>query len=135
MFETMLDTLYNNLELKKENSKIILPEPLLIKSGHKTVWKNSKDFLRLFNRHPDDFTNYINKETTTKINWISDSKSDGCIFQSKIKKDYVYELMKKYISDRIMCKGCKSLDTLIIKNQELRKHNFKCCNCNNELYI
>jgi hypothetical protein len=134
-FDVMLENLYTNLELKKNNYKIILPDPILIKSGHKTIWKNVKEFLKLFNRHPDNFINYINNETTIMAYWVSDSKSDGCIFQTKTKKDYIYELMKKYIKDKLLCKSCQSIDTYIIKDKELRKYNFICNNCKNNYIL
>lgn len=134
-FELLLDNLYTKLELKKVTPKITLPDPVLIKSGHKTIWKNPNDFLNLFNRSAIDLSNYINNETTNKVYWITDSSADGCIFDNKTKKDYLFELMKKYVTERILCKSCKSIDTVIIKNQELRKYNFKCNNCNNEYII
>jgi len=134
-FESMLDKLYSNLQLKKNNTKIVLPEPILVKSGHKTIWKNTKEYLKLFNRHPDDFITYINNNTTAKICWITESKSDGCIFDTKAKKDYIFELMKQYIMERIMCKSCKSIDTTVTKDTNIRKLSFKCNNCKNELYL
>jgi len=134
-FVLMLDSLYNKLELKKVTPKIMLPDPVLIKSGHKTIWKNPDDFLKLFNRKCIDLSNYINSETSNKVYWITDSSKDGCIFDNKTKKDYIFELMKKYVTERILCKSCKSIDTEINKIQELRKYNLKCNNCNNEYII
>ena len=87
-FEEMLDNLYSNLEFKNNNIKIVLPDPILIKSGHKTIWKNIKDYLKLFDRDPDHFIDFINNETTSKVFWLTESKGDGCLFQSKTKKDY-----------------------------------------------
>ena len=84
-FDEMLDNLYSNLEFKNNSIKIVLPTPVLIKSGNKTVWKNVKDYLKLFDRDPEHFINYINNETTNKVFWLTESKSDGCIFQIKIK--------------------------------------------------
>ena len=134
-FEDMLDDLYNNLDLKKSNPRIVLPEPVLIKSGHKTIWKNPNEFLVIFNRSHTDLGNFINAETNATLNWISESVLDGCIFSSKVKKDYIYEVFKKYVNERVICKSCKSLDTILERNQELRKYNFKCNNCNNELIL
>jgi len=134
-FENMLDDLYNNLDLKKSNPRIVLPEPVLIKSGHKTIWKNPNEFLVIFNRNQNDLSNFINSETNATINWISESVLDGCIFSSKVKKEYIYEVFKKYVNERVICKSCKSLDTILERNQELRKYNFKCNNCNNELIL
>jgi translation initiation factor 2 beta subunit (eIF-2beta)/eIF-5 len=134
-FDEMLNNLYMNLECKKNNFTMVLPEPILIKSGYKTIWKNIKEFLRMFNRHPDDFSNFVNTKTISKVLWISDSKSDGCIFQDKTKKEYVYELMKRYIKEQIVCKSCDSVNTTITKNKDLRKYNFICGDCKNEYII
>ena len=134
-FEDMLDDLYNNLDLKKSNPRIVLPEPVLIKSGHKTIWKNPNEFLVIFNRNQNDLSNFINSETNATINWISESVLDGCIFSSKVKKEYIYEVFKKYVNERVICKSCKSMDTVLERIQELRKYNFKCNNCKNELIL
>ena len=135
-FELMLDKLYDKININNNNTKIVLPKPIMIKSGNKTIWKNPDEFINMFNRQSEDFTSYINNKTTSNINWISESLSDGCIFDTKVKKDdYIYDLMKRYVTDRILCKSCKSIDTVLIKDQNLRKYKFTCNNCKNELYI
>lgn len=134
-FDEMLNNLYSNLEFKNNSIKIILPEPILIKSGHKTIWKNIKDYLKLFDRDPEHFINYINNETATKILWLTDSKSDGCIFQSKTKTDYVFEIMKKYIKDKVLCKNCYTINTKLKKNKDLRKYQLYCTECKSEYII
>ena len=134
-FDEMLNNLYSNLEFKKNNFKIILPEPILIKSGQKTIWRNTKQYLKLINRDPNHFIDFINNNTTIKIMWLTDSKSDGCLFQSKTKKDYVYELMKKYIKDQVLCKNCQSMDTKLIKIKEIRKYQLLCGDCKSEYII
>jgi translation initiation factor 2 beta subunit (eIF-2beta)/eIF-5 len=134
-FEEMLDNLYSNLEFKNNSIKIILPTPILIKSGQKTIWKNIKDYLKLFDRDPNTFIEYINTETTNKIFWLSESTSDGCIFQNKIKKDYLFDLMKKYITNKVLCKNCNTMNTKLIKIKELRKYQLLCAECKSEYII
>jgi translation initiation factor 2 beta subunit (eIF-2beta)/eIF-5 len=134
-FEEMLDNLYSNLEFKNNSIKIVLPEPILIKSGQKTIWKNVKEYLKLFDRDPEHFIDYINNETTSKIFWLSESKSDGCIFQNKTKKDYVFEIMKKYITDKVLCKNCHTINTKLNKIKELRKYQLYCSECKSEYFI
>jgi translation initiation factor 2 subunit 2 len=134
-FDEMLINLYQKLESKKQNIKIVLPEPILDRSGLKTIWRNVKQFLKIFNRHPDHFLHFINYETTYKMNWISESKSDGSIFENKMKKEYVYDLMKRYIKDKIMCKSCQSINTQLIKNKDLRRYDFICNDCKNSYVI
>ena len=134
-FDEMLDNLYSNLEFKNNSIKIVLPEPILIKSGQKTIWKNVKEYLKLFDRDPEHFIDYINNETTSKIFWLSESKSDGCIFQNKTKKDYVFEIMKKYITDKVLCKNCHTINTKLNKIKELRKYQLYCSECKSEYFI
>ena len=134
-FNEMLDNLYLNLEQKNNSFKIILPDPILIKSGQKTIWKNIKDYLKLFDRDPEHFIEYINNETTSKVFWLSDYKSDGCIFQNKTKKDYVFELMKKYIKNKVLCKNCNTMNTKLKKIKELRKFQLFCIECKSEYII
>jgi translation initiation factor 2 beta subunit (eIF-2beta)/eIF-5 len=134
-FENMLDNLYSNLELKNSKLDIVLPTPTLVKSGNKTIWKNIKDFLKLFNRDPNHFLHFINNDTSSKVCWLSDSKTDGCIFETKTKKEQIFDIMKKYIKEDILCKSCKNIDTVLEKNKELRKYKLKCNNCKNEYFI
>jgi len=134
-FDEMLDNLYSNLEFKNKSIKIILPEPILIKNGQKTIWKNIKDYLKLFDRDPEHFINYINNETTYKVFWLTDSKSDGCLFQSKTKKVDVFNIMKKYILDKVFCKNCNSINTKLEKIKELRKFQLYCSECNGKYII
>lgn len=134
-FNEMLDNLYSNLEFKNNSIKIVLPDPILIKSGKKTIWKNIKEFLKLFDRDPEHFIDYINNETTNKVFWLTESKSDGCLFQNKTKIDYVFELMKKYIKDKVLCKNCCTINTKLIKVKELRKYQLYCTECKSEYII
>jgi translation initiation factor 2 beta subunit (eIF-2beta)/eIF-5 len=135
-FEIMLDNIYNNLNINNNNTRIELPKPILIKSGQKTIWKNPHEFINMFNRQSDDFTNYINNKSSTQIIWLTDTISDGCIFNIKIKNsDYITNIMRSYVNDRIICKSCKSINTIITKDNNLRKYKFTCYNCNTELYI
>ena len=135
-FENMLDELYDNLDQCNEIVSVILPEPQLIKNGHNIIWKNVKEFLKIANRPPDHFINYLNKNCNCQINWITDSKSDGIIFnQKKIKITNIIDYMKLYLKEFVICKSCRSYKTMIIKDQSIRKFNFICSNCKNEYYI
>jgi translation initiation factor 2 beta subunit (eIF-2beta)/eIF-5 len=134
-FDEMLNNLYSNLEFKDNSIKIILPEPILVKTGQKTIWKNIKDYLKLFDRDPEHFIDYINDKTTSKVFWLSDSKSDGCIFQNKTKKDHVFEIMKNYIKEKVLCKNCNTINTKLIKIKELRKYQLCCSECKSEYII
>jgi translation initiation factor 2 subunit 2 len=135
-FENMLNELYNNLNQTNKVISVTLPEPQLIKNGHNIIWKNVKEFLKITNRPPDHFTNYLTKDCNCQINWITDSKSDGLIFnQQKIKNSHIINFMKIYLKEFVICKSCKSYKTMIVKDNAIRKYNFICSNCKNEYYI
>lgn len=135
-FEDMLDELYDNLDQNNQIVSVVLPNPELIKSGSNFIWKNVKEFLKITNRPPDHFMNYLNKNCNCQVNWITESKSDGLIFnQKRITVMNIIDFMKNYLKDFVICKSCKSYNTTIEKDQTIRKYNFICHNCKNEYYI
>lgn len=134
-FDEMLNNLYSNLELKNNSIKIEFAKPILEKSGKKTIWRNIKEYLKLFNREPDHFIDYINNETNSKVSWLTKSTSDGCIFENKVRSDYLYELMKTYIKEKVVCKNCNTINTNLNKIKELRKYKLCCIECKSEYFI
>jgi translation initiation factor 2 subunit 2 len=135
-FEEMLIDLYNNLDQSNDVFKISLPEPIIIKNGNNIIWKNVKDFLRITKRPPDHFLIFLRKEGNVVINWISDSKSDGLTFsQKKLRSDFLVDQMKTYLKEYVICKSCKSINTYIERDKQIRKYNFICKNCDNQYFI
>ena len=129
-FDDMLNELYDNLTQSNDNLNIKLPEPQLIKNGSNYIWKNVKAYLKLVKRPPDHFVDFIKKETTWQVNWITSSKSDGLILnQKKINTGQIIDIMKAYLKEYVICKGCKSISTYIEKDKNIRKYNFICLNC------
>ena len=135
-FETMLDEVYDLLENnKKKKLDIKIPEPILIKNGKKILWKNVKDYLKIVKRLPNHFLLFLNNELSNCVSWISDSKSDGLIFQTKITSHSIIELMKKYLIEYVICKSCYSNETELYKDKDIRKYKFKCNFCYQEIYL
>jgi translation initiation factor 2 subunit 2 len=124
-----------------ENGNIAIANDIIIggnfiKNGNNVIWKNVKEFLKISKRPPDHFLAFLRKESIYTINWHSESKSTGLTFnQKKIKNDFLIEKMKTYLNDYVICKSCKSINTYIEKDKQIRKYNFICVNCNNEYYI
>jgi translation initiation factor 2 subunit 2 len=135
-FEQMLKDLYANLDQSNDVFKISLPDPIIIKNGNNNIWKNVKDFLRITKRPPDHFLTFLRKEGNVVINWISDSKSDGLTFsQKKLRSDFLVDQMKTYLKEYVICKSCKSINTYIERDKQIRKYNFICKNCDNQYFI
>lgn len=135
-FDDMLTDIYENMNQTNEKYNITIPEPIILKNRGTLIWKNVKEFLKISKRPPDHFLSFLRKESIYTINWLSDSKSAGLIFnQKKIKNDFLIEKMKTYLQDYVVCKSCKSINTYIEKDKQIRKYNFICTNCNNQYYI
>ena len=98
-FNSMLDNLYTYLETT-DNNTLVLPAPEIIKSTTRVMWKNVKDFLKVTKTHPDHFIDFFTKESGKKVNWYSDSVSDGIIIHyNKILASDISNIMKKYIEE------------------------------------
>ena len=135
-FDEMLIELYNNLDQNNEAFRISLPEPIIIKNGSSIIWKNIKDFLRITKRPPDHFLTFLRNEGNVVINWISDSKSDGVTFsQKKLKHEFLIDQMKLYLKEYVICRSCRSINTYIERDKQIRKYNFICKNCDNQYFI
>jgi translation initiation factor 2 beta subunit (eIF-2beta)/eIF-5 len=136
LFEIMLDEIYEDIDLSsKKRDKLNFPEYVIIKNGTKVIWKNVKEFLKIMKRPPDHFLNFLNYETSGKVLWMSESKSDGLNFLYKIKIDALNTLLNKYLNECVICKACKCYNTKIIKDKQLRKYYFICGDCNTNYFI
>jgi len=138
-FENMLDNIYEEIIFLTKNkdqfTKNKFPEFILIKNGNKIIWKNIKEFLIIMNRQPTHFFDFLNFETSNKVLWVSESKSDGLNFNFKITSKILKELLNKYLNECVYCKFCKSSNTCINKNKDIRKYNLICNECNTNYNI
>lgn len=131
-FSEMLDDVYSNLGTTKSDT-FILPNPELDKGTTRVVWKNIKTFLKRTQTPPDHLYEFILNETGKKINWISESVSDGLIIhEKKITDNDIISLMKKYVDMYVLCKICKNSDTVMHRDTEIKMYRVKCNNCNSE---
>lgn len=128
-FNEMLDNVYNNLE-QKASIKLVLPLPELKKNGSMTIWNNVKDYLTLINHPNDNLIQYINNKTPHKVIWRTSNIEDGINFNNKIKKEDIYHIFKKYVSECIICKQCNSLNTECSRDKILRENIVNCMDCN-----
>jgi translation initiation factor 2 subunit 2 len=134
-FNDMLDNIYTNLELTTSDV-LVLPIPVLEKSTTRIIWKNIKEFLKITNTPPEHLFEFIENQTNKKINWFSDSISDGLIIHDKkFSINDIKLLMKKYVNDFIICNSCKKSNTKLFKDSILRKYKIKCNFCNSESTI
>lgn len=134
-FSEMLNDVYSQLGTSKADT-FILPNPELDKGTTRVVWKNVKTFLKRTQTPPDHFYDFVVQETGKKINWFSDSISDGIIIhEKKISENDIVTLMKKYVDSFVLCNICKSSQTEMHRDTEIKKYRIKCSNCNSEYTV
>ena len=97
----------------------------------RVIWKNIKTFLKRTHTPPEHLEKFISQETGKKINWFSDSISDGIIIhERRIYENDIINLMKKYVDSYVLCNICKNSQTEMHRNIEIKKYYIKCNHCN-----
>ena len=131
-FNDMLNDVYSELEtISTINSKLIIPDPIMKQNTTNTYWDNVKKILQAINRPPDHFIEFLNKELKTG-EWISSSKSDGIVMIGKFKPIQIKHVISEYIKKYVICNICKSTDTVLEKNKELRLYYLHCHKCKSQ---
>ena len=128
-FEEMLDNVYSQLtEMSQPNRKLVIPSPVIEVSTTNTYWKNIKKILMIIDRPPDHFVDFLNKELKTG-DWVSESKSDGLVLIGRFKIAQITNVLQNYVKKYVVCNICKSLETKLEKNKELRCYKVECTKC------
>jgi len=130
-FNTMLDEAYDLIDNKDGKGKLVFPKMDIEIETTRLHWKNIKEYLKIMNRSPDHLLKYLQNEIPDKkINWYSSKISDGLLFLGKFKKNYnITDLIYKYIETNVSCSSCKSIKTIITKDE------FICNNCGFHKYL
>ena len=129
-FNEMLDDVYSQLGTVKSDM-FILPKPELSKDTTRIIWINVKAFLKSTRTPPEHLEKFISQETCKKVNWFSESISDGIIIhEKKIYENDIINLMKKYVDMYVLCNICKNSHTEMHRNIEIKKYYIKCNHCN-----
>ena len=128
-FYNMLDDVYSELDsLSSTTNKLIIPDPIIKQNTTNTCWENVKKTLQVINRPPEHFIEFLNKELKTG-EWISSSKSDGILLIGKFKPVKIKHVISEYIKQYVICNICKSTDTILDKNKDLRSYFVSCNKC------
>lgn len=134
-FEEMLDNVYEQLEeMNQPSRKLVIPSPVIEQSTTNTYWKNIKKILMVIDRPPDHFVEFLNKELKTG-NWVSESKSDGLVLIGKFKIAQITAVLQEYVKKYVVCNICKSLETKLEKNKELRCYKVNCTKCHSSYVV
>jgi translation initiation factor 2 subunit 2 len=132
-FDEMLNYIYDNLE-ETNFKKLVIPNIIIETSVNKTHFKNIKSILKCIKRSPDDFMTFLIQDQPNSY-WKTQSKSDGIIIENRLKKNQVCNIVQRYIQTNVLCKTCKSYDTILIKDNKLRLKKLVCKCCGSELIL
>lgn len=120
----MIDRIYENIQQPKK-TKNILPKLVVKCENKKTYFANYLDICASLNRDSDNLVKFLEKELNvgTSVNAQNQLIIDGMFREKHIEKVIV-----NYIETFVRCCACKSLNTLLIK--ENRCTFLQCNNCN-----
>ncbi len=134
-FYDMLNDVYCDLEsISSANTKLIIPDPIMKQNTTNTYWENVKKILQVINRPPDHFIDFLNKKLKTG-EWISSSKSDGIVMIGKFKPIQIKQVISEYVKEYVICNICKSTNTILEKNKDLRVYYLHCSKCKSQYTI
>lgn len=121
----MLDRIYNDFDITKNPSRIILPKLQIANENKKTYFSNFDKLCVGLNRNDTDFVKFLQTElsASTSINGDNVLVIDGMFKEKQIEN-----IIIRYIDNYVRCKICRSLNTFLIKEQRI--NTMKCNKCN-----
>lgn len=131
-YEFLLDRVFsklfsNNPELIQKRDKIRLKPLEVAKEGtRKTVFNNFSSLCKELNRDNDHVMLFITSELS------ADASIDGTgrlIIRGKYSPSNIEKIVRNYISQYVLCQGCKSMDTFIDKDKTTRLTFLRCNIC------
>jgi translation initiation factor 2 beta subunit (eIF-2beta)/eIF-5 len=128
-FNILMNEAYEQLD-NDNDSKLILPKIECDTTVTRLHWKNVIEYLKLIERNPDHFINFLKSEYQDKeISWYSGNISDGIIIHGKfLKQNIISDFIIKYISNFVTCSACKSNYTKLSKLTS-KLYCFECLEC------
>jgi translation initiation factor 2 subunit 2 len=137
-YEFLLDRVFNKLysnnpELTQKRDRIHLKPLEVSKEGtRKTVFTNFPSLCKELNRDKDHLMLFI----TTEL--CADASIDGnerLIIRGKYSPSHIEKIVRNYITQYVLCQGCKSMDTFIDKDKATRLTFLRCNVCQASMSI
>lgn len=137
-YEFLLERVFNKLysynpELTQKKDRIRLKPLEVAKEGtRKTVFSNFSTLCKELNRDKDHLMLFITSEL------CADASIDGnerLIIRGKYSPSHIQKIVRNYITDYVLCQGCKSMDTFIDKDKATRLTFLRCNVCQASMSI
>jgi len=114
----------NNPELAGEKKKYTIAPPQVFREGKKTIFFNITDICRRMHRQPEHLIQFIFAELGTSG---SVDGSQRLVIKGRYQSRQLENLLRKYIVEYVACKTCKSLDTILTKENRLFFQQCEAC--------
>lgn len=108
------------------DKKIILKQPEVQRLGTtKTAWINFIDIAEMLCRPPDHIYKYFFNELAT------DGSTSGSqlILKGRFNENNIEFILKKYITEYVKCRMCRSMQTVLTKDPSIRMFMMVCEKC------
>ncbi|QEU60684.1 Sui3 [Kluyveromyces lactis] len=118
----------NNPELAGDRSgpKFKIPPPICQRDGKKTIFANIQEISEKLQRSPEHIIQYLFAELGTS------GSVDGqkrLVIKGKFLPKQMENLLRRYILEYVTCKTCKSINTVLKKEQSNRLFFLVCKSC------
>jgi translation initiation factor 2 subunit 2 len=134
-YEFLLERVYKMIKSRDSNStenrgSIKMPVPQVNLVGKsRSAWTNFNDFVKVLNRSQEHLFQYVLGELGVEGTIGGENQF---FLKSKINSKDIETILRKYIHDYVQCPNCKSVKTIIKKDQGTRLLQIYCENCKTE---
>ena len=131
-YEIMVNRIFELLKKNKggvpdKQQKCIVKQPEVVREGtKKTCWTNFQDICDNLGRSSDHLSKFILMELGTEG---SIARETQMILKGRYQEKQIENLLKKYITEYVMCQMCKSIDTILTKDSSIRMFTMTCKRC------
>ncbi|GLT35498.1 hypothetical protein SLA2020_099460 [Shorea laevis] len=107
----------NNPELAADRRRTVMRPPQVLREGtKKTVFVNFMDLCRTMHRQPDHVMAFLLAELGTSGSLDGQQR---LVVKGRFAPKNFEGILRRYISDYVICPGCKSPDTILMKENRL----------------
>lgn len=117
----------HNPDSSSDRGSIKMPAPIINQIGKtRSAWMNFNDFVVALNRSQEHLFQFVLGELGVEGTIGGENQA---FLKSKVSKNQIESILRKYIYDFVQCPNCKSFKTVIKKDQSTRLQQICCESC------
>jgi translation initiation factor 2 subunit 2 len=132
LYADMLARIFDLLRNKKSGGTetkrgIVVKQPEVVRFGtKKSAWINFQEICDILRRSNEHLSKFIFVELGTKGSIAGGSQ---LILKGRFMEKQIENLLKKYITEYVLCQMCKCMNTSLERDPSIRAFTMKCENC------